>query len=645
MIQRPPEPANGPSGSDTAQMSSSEPGTSSDPGNSSDRGDGGEDVVQTLIASADQTQDTVPLPGARFSVPEIESQRFTLDPAQTGWDTEVFHENATTQLKALAHLLEDPQQISVADVSALVAPEFRCQQLRPQPLQSVYRDELLEVQRLVATDGGEPAPSQETLLQGASGFVEALSGLQGLLSAGDDCHVKLKQFRIDPAADAIGTTVLLRASTHTPEGPRQINATWSCRWTGGEVAGEPKLLSIALLDYEEVNGHGIQSALFRDATAAVLGDNLSFQQQLSSGLDYWLQRVSRVYGMHLFARNGLSVGDADGDGRDDVYVCQAAGLPNRLFVRQGDGSAVDVSHAAGVDLLDHSSSALFIDIDNDGDQDLVVAVTAGLVVFQNRGQLQFAPVARLRTADKDVQSLTASDYDMDGDLDLYVCQDFATPTARPDEVRPPFAYHDANDGGANLLFRNDGVGADGKVRFVDATVETGLDQDNRRHSLASAWEDYDQDGDPDLYVANDYGRNCLYRNDDGHFVNIAEQADVVDYGSGMSAAWGDYDRDGNPDLYVGNMFSSAGNRITRQEKFQIDQAEDSQTLGLYQRFAKGNSLYRNLGDSQFQEVGAAAGVEIAGWAWGSIFVDVNNDGWEDLLVANGYITTEDTGDL
>ena len=627
MVQRWPDPTVGPATGDRVRISPVDSGNN-------------ENVSKKLVASPAQTQDTLPLSGTRFKVPEIEAERYTLDPALTGWDTEVFHDNATAQLKTLAHLLERPQKITVDDVSALVTADFTCPHLRPKQLQPAYRDEMFEVRRFVEEDG-----SQSAQFEGAAGFVNALSGLQELLSAGDDCHVKLKQFRIDPSTDAVGTTVLLRASTHTPEGPRQINATWSCRWTGKDMPGTPQLLSIEVLDHEEVSGHGIQSTLFRDATASVLGNTPSFQRQLSRGLDYWLQRISRVYGMYLFARNGLAVGDADGDGRDDVYVCQAAGLPNRLFVRREDGSTVDVSHAAGVDLLDNSSSALFIDIDNDGDQDLIVAVTAGLVVLQNHGQLRFKTAARLRTDDDDGQSLTATDYDLDGDLDLYYCQDFSTPMARPGEERPPFAYHDANDGGANVLFRNDGVGADGKLRFVDATRESGLDQDNRRHSLASSWEDYDRDGDPDLYVANDYGRNCLYRNDDGRFVNIAEQAKVVDYGSGMSAAWGDYDRDGNADLYVGNMFSSAGNRITRQEKFQIDQADDSQTLALYQRFAKGNSLYRNLGESQFEEVSAAAGVEIAGWAWGSIFVDVNNDGWEDLLVANGYITTEDTGDL
>ena len=591
------------------------------------------------VSSGQTSDDGTPL-SSRFTNAKIEAQRFTLDPARTGWDTEVFHELAAAQLKALAHALEGPRAITVEDVNGLVEPVFTCSHLRPETeqLQRAYRDELFEVLRS-ADDDIESAP-----FKGPAGFVEALSALQTIISSGKHTHVKLKQFRIEPGPDTVSTTVILRASTTASAGPRQINSTWRCRWTGNDQSGPPRLLSIAVLDYEEIRGHGLEAELFRDDTHAVLGETPFFDHQLSHGLDYWLQRVGRLFGMTFFARNGLAVGDADGDGRDDVYVCQAGGLPNRLFVQRGD-RAVDVSQAAGVDFFDHSSSALFVDIDNDGDQDLAVAMTAGLVVLENQGRLKFATVARLSTLDHDVQSLTATDYDLDGDLDLYLCMDFGTPSARPDETPPPFTYHDANDGGANLLFRNEGRGKNGKLRFVDVTRECGLDQDNRRHSLAASWEDYDNDGDPDLYVANDYGRNCLYRNDDGRFINIADRAGVVDYGSGMSAAWGDYDRDGNPDLYVANMFSSAGNRITRQEQFQIDQAGDDETLALYQRFAKGNSLFRNLGDSKFEEVSSSAGVEIAGWAWGSIFVDVNNDGWEDLLVGNGYITTEDTGDL
>ena len=145
-------------------------------------------------------------------------------------------------------------------------------------------------------------------------------------------------------------------------------------------------------------------------------------------------------------------------------------------------------------------------------------------------------------------------------------------------------------------------------------------------------------------MANDYGQNCLYRNDGGRFVNVAADAGVVDYGSGMSVSWADYNRDGQVDLYVGNMFSSAGNRITRQTQFKA--GKDARVQARFQRFSKGNSLFANLGDGMFRDVGAEAAVEMGRWAWGSLFADINNDGWQDLLIGNGYITGDDTtGDL
>ena len=237
-------------------------------------------------------------------------------------------------------------------------------------------------------------------------------------------------------------------------------------------------------------------------------------------------------------------------------------------------------------------------------------------------------------------------------MDLYCCVYGAdqyldeTETVPIGAVSGQFVYHDANNGGANSLFRNEIVD-DNHWQFADVTQQVGLDVDNRRWSFAAAWEDFDNDGDQDLYVANDYGRNTLYRNDktsDGRkFVNVAADASAEDSASGMSVSWGDYNLDGLMDVYVSNMFSSAGNRITYQEKFKPD--AEKPVRGRLQRFARGNTLLKNLGDGSFDDVSEACGVTIGRWAWGSRFVDLNNDGWDDLVVANGYLTMSDTGDL
>ena len=340
------------------------------------------------------------------------------------------------------------------------------------------------------------------------------------------------------------------------------------------------------------------------------------------------------------------MGDVNGDGLDDLYVCQEKGLPNRLYIQQPDATLLDVSAASGVNWLESSHGALLVDLDGDADQDLAVAILGAVVVAENDGKGRFTEQGVIATSD-DTMSLCAADFDSDADLDLYVCvygPDILSRKKSQDMIvgldADSFVYYDANMAGPGALLRNEG-----NWRFRDCTRDVGLDTNNRRFSFAAAWEDFDHDGDPDLYVANDYGRNNLYRNDGGHFVDIAAQAGVEDSASGMSVSWGDYDRDGHPDLYVGNMFSSAGSRIVAQRKFMPKLS--SPIRNLFLRFARGNTLMRNRGDGTFADVSVDVGVTLGRWAWSSNFLDLNNDGWEDLVVANGFITSDldQTGDL
>ena len=237
-------------------------------------------------------------------------------------------------------------------------------------------------------------------------------------------------------------------------------------------------------------------------------------------------------------------------------------------------------------------------------------------------------------------TLAAADYDNDGDLDLYAgCY---AARAATQLVGRPVPYHDANNGARNALLRNDG-----RAQFTNVTRQVGLDENNRRFTMACAWEDFDNDGDLDLYVANDFGRNNLYRNDGGTFHDVAAELGVEDLSAGMSVSWGDANRDGLMDLYVSNMWSSAGNRVAYQRRF-LGGHGDEQTRADFQRHARGNSLFLNRTTSPsggFDDVSEAAAVTLGRWAWSSRFADINNDGWEDLLVANGYITQDDTGDL
>jgi hypothetical protein len=411
-----------------------------------------------------------------------------------------------------------------------------------------------------------------------------------------------------------------------------IEMAWS-------VAGEEWALDSATVEgLREVRAEQFH---FTEITDETFGAIPSFKAQLSKDTDYWRGRLDAAVGVSVYGHQGISLGDADGDGWEDIYISQPAGLPNRLYVNNGDGTFSDVTPDE-LALLDDTSMSLFADVDNDGDQDLIL-ISSEPMLFRNSGSGEFAidREAGLRPpADRGGMFTGAAlaDYDLDGDLDLYVCSynfwqagsDYASPTP----------YYDATNGPPNLLFRNEGDGT-----FEEVTEAAGLMANNDRFSFTPAWGDYDDDGDPDLYVANDFGRNNLYRNNgDGTFNDVAAEAGVEDLAAGMSAAWGDYDNDGELDLYVANMWSSAGQRLTFADQF-ADVAGSDDVRRKFQRQARGNSLFRNNGDGTFADVSDEAGVTMGRWGWGADFVDLDNDGLLDLFLQNGYLTGERLDDL
>jgi hypothetical protein len=479
-------------------------------------------------------------------------------------------------------------------------------------------------------------------LRGAAGFSETLRQLMAALEIGANLRTKFKLFHIERRDAYFTTSLYCEASGGTNAVGRQLTSTWICHWSypAPDPPQAPMLKRVDLERYEEVEITISGGRLFADCTESALAGNAAYAQQIIPGINHWLTRIPREF-MGQFGHHGIAVGDVNGDGLDDLYVCDAGGLPNRLFVQQTDGTALDLSEPSGMNLLEDSLGALLIDIDNDGDQDLAVATDSLLQLAENDGTGRFT-LRRGIDADTDPYSLSAADYDSDGDLDIYVCGYKANRQDPMNRGLPfPLPYHDANNGGRNYLLRNDG-----DFRFEDVTRSTGLDENNRRFSLAAAWEDFDNDGDVDLYVANDFGRNNLYRNDGGHFTDVAGAAGVEDHAAGMSVSWGDYNHDGRMDLYVSNMFSAAGNRVTYQRRFGEGLA--SQTVSHLRRMARGNTLFDNVSDNEgaaFRDTSVEAAVTMGRWAWSSKFVDLNNDGWQDLIVANGYVTNDDSGDL
>ncbi|HEY7514225.1 MAG TPA: FG-GAP-like repeat-containing protein, partial [Vicinamibacteria bacterium] len=384
------------------------------------------------------------------------------------------------------------------------------------------------------------------------------------------------------------------------------------------------------------------SSVFTEVTTAALEGNESFRRQLEVPLDEWSAILDSGIARDSNGHNGVSAGDANGDGRDDLYVAQPAGLPNRLYLSRGDGTFEDATERAGLGVLDDTTQSLFADVDNDGDQDLVLALSSGPALFVSDGKGRFtrAPGAFLfqDALRGSPMSMAMADYDRDGFLDLYLCVYSFYYGAGEGKAGTPMPYHDAQNGPPSLLFRNDGRG-----RFLDVTRDVGLESGNDRYHFAAAWGDYDGDGWPDLVVANDFGTKNLYRNRgrvDGRvtFEDATARAGMEDHGAGMSAAFLDYDNDGRLDVYFGNMWSDAGQRVTAQAAFMPD--APGGVRALYRRHVRGNSLFRNLGDGRFEDVTLAARAERGGWAWSSDALDFDGDGWEDLYVANGMLTRE-----
>jgi tetratricopeptide (TPR) repeat protein len=406
---------------------------------------------------------------------------------------------------------------------------------------------------------------------------------------------------------------------------------WKQVWQAGRLRSAEPVSEVLTTAHEP---------MFQDITGHAFARTQSFHEQLRKGNVFWRSRMDAATGIDIYGNNGVAVGDIDNDGWDEIYVCQQAGLPNRLYKNRGDGTFADITGQAGVGVLDESTCALFVDFRNSGHQDLIVLGGAGPLLFLNDGSGKFAhrPDAfRFSRPPQGVfTGMAAADYDRDGAVDLYLCTYLFFQSE--DQYRYAVPYHDAQNGPPNYLFRNR-LAASGV--FEDVTAESGIDQNNNRFSFAPAWCDFDGDGWPDLYVANDFGRSNLYRNRQGKFRDEAGEAGVENIAPGMSAAWFDYDGDGRPDLYVSNMWTAAGQRVVHDPAFGPGREHPAE----YVSHTRGNALYRNAGDGRFVESGGAEGVSMGRWAWCSDGIDFDNDGAPEIFVATGMLTNSSDRDL
>jgi len=327
--------------------------------------------------------------------------------------------------------------------------------------------------------------------------------------------------------------------------------------------------------------------------------------------------------------SGVAWGDYDNDGWPDLFLVNLAGPITlsadslqhspahcALYHNNGDGTFTDVSARAGVDLRIWGMGAEWGDYDNDGWLDLVVSAYGENVLFHNNGDGTFTN--RTREAGLSGKrgfwsGVAWGDYDRDGLLDLYVTgyvkytrPSDAVAASHYDVENPVSINPNAFPPERNLLYHNNGNGT-----FTEVAAAAGVLGD-RGKSLEAAWVDFDEDGWPDLYVANDVTDNQLFRNlHNGKFADVSHEARVADYRSAMGLAIGDWDGDQHLDMFITHWI------------------------------AQENALYEHVSSKplEFQDVADRFGlgqIALDFVGWGTFFFDYDNDGRLDLFVANGH---------
>ena len=394
---------------------------------------------------------------------------------------------------------------------------------------------------------------------------------------------------------------------------------------------------------------------FTDITNAA---GITFESHHNPQLDKPEWRPDR-FGIMKYATAGVSTADYDNDGWHDIFLCDGANPC--LYRNNRDGTFTDVTSQAGLPVgLNAVHVAIFGDFDNDDDRDLFLGRgTGNNFLFRNNGDGTFTDVtAGASVSGVWVATAAAADYNNDGLLDIYLGR-YLDP-----RVDLPTTNFYTRNGQGNALLRNDGG-----LRFTDVTEETGTREGGL--SLGVAWGDYDADGDQDIYVANDFGRNALLRNDglDANgkwiFTDVSKQTGTVDIGYGMSASFEDIDNDGDLDLYVAAVHSGQrwfGNAATLQ-RYLITSLQEGTIFedyplyreildlvdGDWQNFGeqviRGNSLMLNNGDGTFSDVTERCHVNPHGWYWSSAIFDFDNDSVQDIYTVNGWVTGKVKDDL
>lgn len=365
-----------------------------------------------------------------------------------------------------------------------------------------------------------------------------------------------------------------------------------------------------------------------------------------SGITF-VQHIEEDAGKHYKAvhydhGNGIAVADVDGDGLYEIYFVNQVG-GNQLWKNLGGGKFKNITEEAGVGLPDRISvGASFADIDNDGAPDLfVTTVRGGNVLFKNDGHGHFKDISKEAGVDLVAHSSGAVffDYNNDGLLDLLVCNvgDYTSNQRWPDG-----AYVGLPDAFFGHLYPErfeypvlyENLGND---RFKDVTAEVGL-----RPQVwcgDASFADLGGTGYPGLFILNMQGHSHYYQNLGGKkFVDKTDEYFPRTPWGAMGIKFFDYDNDGRMDLLITDMHSDMmGTRTPEQEKIKTppqDIMSEKMLGGKTDTFIFGNAFYHNLGGGKFEEISDRLNLENY-WPWGVSVGDVNADGWDDVFISSG----------
>ena len=362
-------------------------------------------------------------------------------------------------------------------------------------------------------------------------------------------------------------------------------------------------------------------------SVTVSQSKVSFIAVTKSGVDFkHTDGKSEKRLFNEFLGSGGGFFDYDNDGDLDIYLVNGASQiaspdknpsTNALYRNNGDGSFSNVTELTGTGSTSYGTGCTVGDYDNDGDLDLYIANFGPNVLYQNSGKGTFIDVS-MQSGVANSQwgtSCAFADVDNDGNLDLYITNyaDYAVKNDKKCYVRGIWQYCGPRSypPDTDIFYHNNGNGM-----FTDLTEKSGFLDVPACHGLGVAFGDYDNDGDQDLYVANDQDPNFLFQNQgSGKFEETAllsgvSYSDMGKEEAGMGTIFGDYDNDGLLDLTVSN--------------FQKET----------------NTLYHNEGSGFFADVTTLAGIGEITYSylgWGIAFFDYNNDGYKDIFVANGHV--------